>query len=61
MKTNRNLITSAELRRRNGNVSLMTLWRWVQKGILPAPLKINGRNYWHDDVEPVEPDTRIAA
>ena len=31
----------------------MTLWRWVQKGILPAPRKINKRNYW--------PESAIAA
>ncbi|GHA74961.1 hypothetical protein GCM10007067_10030 [Lysobacter bugurensis] len=30
----------------------MTVWRWVQKGLLPEPIKINGRNYWREsDVE----------
>lgn len=27
-------------------ISAMTLFRWEKKGILPAPQKINGRNYW---------------
>ena len=39
--------TSRTVRRMFGDISDMTLWRWVQKGILPAPKKINGRNY-HD-------------
>jgi predicted DNA-binding transcriptional regulator AlpA len=33
----------------------MTVWRWVDKGILPRPVKINGRNYWREiDVQAVQ-------
>lgn len=28
-----------------GEISAMTEWRWVKQGILPEPIKINGRNY----------------
>jgi len=28
------------------NISGMTLWRWVNKGILPKPIVINSRNFW---------------
>ncbi len=31
---------------RFGNVSDMTIWRWVKSGTLPPPIKINGRKYW---------------
>jgi hypothetical protein len=24
----------------------MTVWRWTQRGVLPKPVVINGRNYW---------------
>jgi hypothetical protein len=40
------LITSATARAIAGGVSDMTLWRWVQDGIIPAPLKIRRRNFW---------------
>jgi predicted DNA-binding transcriptional regulator AlpA len=26
-----------------------TVWRWVQKGVLPQPLKIGGSVYWLAD------------
>lgn len=29
-----------------GAVCDMTIWRWVRDGVLPAPIKIRGRNYW---------------
>jgi hypothetical protein len=34
-----------ELRRRYGDVSAMTVWRWRQAGLLPRPTNFNGRNY----------------
>lgn len=40
------LITSAEARRLSGGISDMSLWRWLKKGILPQPLKIERRRYW---------------
>lgn len=52
-KTNRLLPTRA-VKARFGDPSNMTIWRWVQRGILPEPVKINGRNYWHEtDVDAV--------
>ena len=27
-------------------VSDMTIWRWMQAGHFPPPIKIHGRNYW---------------
>ena len=45
MKTDK-LVSSATVRRELGDVSEMTIWRWTKTGILPAPTKINKRNYW---------------
>ena len=41
-------LTSAQTRARTGGVSNMCLWRWMrdEKVQFPAPVKINGRNYW---------------
>jgi predicted DNA-binding transcriptional regulator AlpA len=31
------------------NVTGMTIWRWVNKGIFPPPdFRINGRKYWRE-------------
>jgi predicted DNA-binding transcriptional regulator AlpA len=40
--------TAAQVRSRYGNISDMTLWRWLQDANLrfPKPLTINGRRYW---------------
>lgn len=40
------LVTSKTVKHRFGDVSDMTLWRWVKDGKLPQPIKINKRNYW---------------
>lgn len=60
MATNDNpsrLLPARAVRERFGGVSSMTLWRWVQAEILPAPVKINGRNYWTEaDVDRVAAD-----
>jgi hypothetical protein len=43
------LVGSAAVKKENGNVSDMTLWRWQrdERVQFPAPdLVINGRNYW---------------
>lgn len=29
-----------------GNVSDMTLYRWIRSGVLPPPIVIRGRRYW---------------
>lgn len=41
------LIASAVARQLCGGISPMTMWRWVRDGVIPAPLTIRGRNYWH--------------
>lgn len=40
------LVSSRTARAELGDVSEMTIWRWVKAGIMPEPIKINGRNYW---------------
>ncbi len=40
------LVSQAELKRQAGGISDMSVWRWLKKGILPQPIKINNRNYW---------------
>ncbi len=30
------------------SISAMTGWRWRKAGILPPPVVINRRNYWHE-------------
>ena len=40
------LMQSRQVRAALGDVSDMTIWRWVKAGILPEPIKINSRNYW---------------
>lgn len=40
------LITQAEAKRLAGGISDMTLWRWRNAGIIPAPISIRRRNYW---------------
>jgi hypothetical protein len=37
---------------RNSNqkpITIRTLDRWVERGVVPAPLKINGRNYYRSE------------
>jgi predicted site-specific integrase-resolvase len=34
-------------------VSVRTMDRWIAAGIMPQPLKINGRDYFPDDVMPL--------
>lgn len=40
------LLTSAQVRARIGNISAMTLWRWVQRGTFPPPVQVERRNFW---------------
>ena len=43
-------IIAAKLRARFGNISDMTLWRWLHDPALnfPQPIWINGRRYWRE-------------
>lgn len=38
------------------DVSPVTIWRWVSSGRLKKPKKINGRNRWEPDAEPLFDD-----
>jgi len=38
--------TSRHVRKALGDISDMTLYRWVKSGLLHPPEKFNGRNYW---------------
>ena len=42
------LLTSAQTQALVGGVSAMCIWRWIRdpRVQLPAPIKINQRNYW---------------
>lgn len=41
------LLNSRTVRRQFGDITEMTLWRWIHSDVnFPAPVKINGRNYW---------------
>lgn len=46
MESNEVIIPSREVRRRFGDVSDITIHRWIARGVLPPPVKVNGRNYW---------------
>lgn len=39
------LLADKLVRRKLGGITTMTLSRWRAQGILPPPIKINGRNY----------------
>jgi predicted DNA-binding transcriptional regulator AlpA len=60
MATDTNPMVSARVVRATfSNISDMTLYRWVQQGILPPPVKISGRNYWREsDVEALKQGRR---
>ena len=38
------------------DVTPVTIWRWVKNGRLRAPRKINGKNRWEEDAEPIFDD-----
>jgi hypothetical protein len=42
-------LTSQQVRHRYGDVSDMSLWRWLHDGKIgfPRPIIINRRRYWH--------------
>lgn len=41
-----NLIDASRVRALCGNVSDMTIRRWIARGILPSPMHIERRRYW---------------
>lgn len=40
------LLPAARVRAALGNISDMTLWRWLRAGRLPEPVTIGRRRYW---------------
>lgn len=44
------LVGASAVRERCGNISDMTLWRWVNDPALgfPAPIRIQRRRYWRE-------------
>jgi predicted DNA-binding transcriptional regulator AlpA len=47
-KQPKRVLTARTVRYCLGDISEVSLWRWVQQGIVPPPIKINGRNYWRE-------------
>lgn len=43
------LIAQPKLRQIMGGISDMTVWRWREAGLLPAPIVIRRRNYYRAD------------
>jgi predicted DNA-binding transcriptional regulator AlpA len=39
-------LNAAQVRRRYGGVSDMSIWRWLRDGGFPQPLRISGRRFW---------------
>ena len=44
------LISATQLRQAIGGISPATEYRWRKAGILPAPIKINGYNFYRRSV-----------
>lgn len=44
------LVRSAKARKRWGDISPVTEWRWVKVGVIPKPTKIRNRNYYPESV-----------
>ena len=40
------MLTSRQVREACGNVSDMTIWRWLQEAGFPQPIYQNRRRYW---------------
>lgn len=40
------MLNSKQVRETCGNVSDMTLWRWLKDADFPKPVKVNHRRYW---------------
>lgn len=54
------LMSTSEVRKYLGGISDMTLWRRVQDGTIPAPIKIHKRSYWRKSDIEAAIDTAVA-
>jgi len=45
------LVTARKIAEAN-SVSVRTIERWTEDGILPPPVRINGRKFWPADTTP---------
>jgi hypothetical protein len=51
----RRMITIRALCKRYGDICTRTADRWLEAGILPQPMRINGIRYWDlDELEQIE-------
>jgi predicted site-specific integrase-resolvase len=50
-KKSNGLLSTKRLAEAN-SVSVRTVERWTQVGILPPPLRVNGRKFWPDGTLP---------
>ncbi|WP_392711305.1 helix-turn-helix transcriptional regulator [Rhizobium ruizarguesonis] len=53
-------LTQPQLKERYGNISDMTVWRWIKAGRIPEPALFGNRNYFDVD-ELDEADRRAKA
>jgi DNA-binding transcriptional MerR regulator len=54
MTPDKRLLPTRALRARYGRCT-KTIGRWVEQGILPPPVRINGNRYWYEhDLEKLE-------
>ncbi|WP_434711983.1 DNA-binding protein [Rhizobium sp. YTUHZ045] len=53
-------LTQAQVRERYGNVSNMTIWRWIRAGRIKPPALYGNRNYF-EEAELDEADRRAKA
>jgi predicted DNA-binding transcriptional regulator AlpA len=50
IETPEKLIAAGAVRAAFGGISDMTLYRWLDRKVLPEPTRINGRRYWPERV-----------
>jgi len=64
------MVREAQVRAHLAGISRPTLMRWIDKGMIPVPLKINGVRYWQAGqlrdamqklTEPSQPESQVQA
>jgi predicted DNA-binding transcriptional regulator AlpA len=55
MSTETRLLRTREVRARYGGICNKTIDRWLERGTLPQPVRVNGNRYWYEhDLEKLE-------